>query len=554
MMLTHGSLFSGVEGFGLGLERAGFRTVWQVEIDRFATKVLERRYPEAKRYGDIREVRTQDLERVDLLTGGFPCQDLSIAGRRAGLAGARSGLFYEFARVARELQPTWLLVENVPGLLSSNGGRDFGIVLDTLGELGYGLAWRVLDARYFGVPQRRRRVFVVGHLGGPCPFSVLFEPEGGGGDLATGGAEGPEVAGTLGGGTPGDRGWRGDLDGSGAYIPTNAYTLTSRNSQDRPESGAATLVAQIGRALTGTMGKRHDDDTDTLVAATPNAEGPISSTLRAHYGKDWNDPSNPSGPLIVHSMRLGHVNANEGGLRVEEIGALDASGAGFAVAHTLRASGFDTSEDGTGRGTPIIIQESQTGAREYEDAGTLRANAPGTQPTGSLVMETLSSNPRNRSNSNGPIVLRMREGKDGGGKGPLVREDESLTLATANGQTVFAFGSHAGAADADVSNRSHAKGGPVGMGIRENETNALRAGRTQGIADAASVRRLTPTECERLMSWPDGHTCLCGCDPYSTEACKCPDGPRYAAIGNGVVADVAEWIGRRIAIELRAVV
>jgi site-specific DNA-cytosine methylase len=98
----------------------------------------------------------------DLLCGGFPCQDLSVAGQRAGLAGDRSGLFFEFARIIDAFRPRWVLVENVPGLLSSNGGRDFGVVLGTLADLGYGVGWRILDSRFFGVPQRRRRVFIVG--------------------------------------------------------------------------------------------------------------------------------------------------------------------------------------------------------------------------------------------------------------------------------------------------------------------------------------------------------------------------------------------------------
>jgi DNA-cytosine methyltransferase len=97
-----------------------------------------------------------------LLCGGFPCQDLSVAGKRAGLAGDRSGLFFEFARIIESVRPGWLLIENVPGLLSSNGGRDFGVVLGTLADLGYGVAWRIVDSRFFGVPQRRRRVFIVG--------------------------------------------------------------------------------------------------------------------------------------------------------------------------------------------------------------------------------------------------------------------------------------------------------------------------------------------------------------------------------------------------------
>jgi DNA (cytosine-5)-methyltransferase 1 len=135
----------------------------------------------------------------DLLVGGFPCQDLSVAGQRAGLAGERSGLFFEFARVAAALLPAggWVLLENVPGLLSSHGGRDFALVLATLADLGvHDLAWRVLDSRYFGVPQRRRRVYLLGRRArGRRAAEVLLEPESGGGDFAAGRAAGEGTAG-----------------------------------------------------------------------------------------------------------------------------------------------------------------------------------------------------------------------------------------------------------------------------------------------------------------------------------------------------------------------
>ena len=173
-----GSLFAGIGGFDEGFRRAGMTTVWMVEIDPWCRRVLARHFPEAQLFEDVRAVGRDELEPVDLICGGFPCQDLSVAGRRAGLAGERSGLFFEFARILDELRPRWVVIENVPGLLSSNRGKDMGTVLWTLGELGYGWAYRVLDAQYFGVAQRRRRVFIVGCLGDAASaVQVLFEPE-----------------------------------------------------------------------------------------------------------------------------------------------------------------------------------------------------------------------------------------------------------------------------------------------------------------------------------------------------------------------------------------
>lgn len=172
------------------------------EFDPWRRRVLGWHWPGVRCWDDVRAVRVrgvadesasgpcaarlQESERPDLLCGGFPCQDLSVAGKRRGLAGERSGLFFEFARIADEFRPKWLLIENVPWLLSSADGRDFGVVLATLADLGYGLSWRVLDARFFGVPQRRRRVFIVGCAGGESESAVRVVAAGGEGDLAAG--------------------------------------------------------------------------------------------------------------------------------------------------------------------------------------------------------------------------------------------------------------------------------------------------------------------------------------------------------------------------------
>lgn len=216
------SLFSGVGGFDLGLERAGMRTVAQVEWDAKCQQVLARHWPDVPRWGDVSEVRGVDLPDCDLVAFGSPCQDLSVAGKRAGLDGHRSGLFFEAVRIIKELQddgrhPTWVVWENVAGALSSNGGRDFGAVLDSLAELGaVDVEWRVLDAQFFGVPQRRRRVFVVARLdpGAAGSGEVFPFPSRVRRDSAKGNEAGPvapagvgdgvdcgsSVAGTLGGG------------------------------------------------------------------------------------------------------------------------------------------------------------------------------------------------------------------------------------------------------------------------------------------------------------------------------------------------------------------
>jgi len=175
------SLFAGIGGFDLALERAGIRVVASVEIDKKCQAILARHFPNAKQFNDVEEVTGEQLIQAGfnpangIITGGFPCQDLSVAGKRAGLAGKRSGLFWEICRIIDETRPETVILENVFGLLSSNNGRDMAVVLEALVKRGYRVAWRVLDAQYFGVPQRRRRVFIVASLGnaGRSPEEIL---------------------------------------------------------------------------------------------------------------------------------------------------------------------------------------------------------------------------------------------------------------------------------------------------------------------------------------------------------------------------------------------
>jgi len=263
---THASFFSGVGGLDLGLERAGWRTVSFSEIDPYASAVLAQRWPGVPNLGDITKL-TQSVgqqghprSRPDrrgahtrpdtwttwhgsvLWSGGFPCQDLSIAGKRAGLAGERSGLAFAFLDLVAVHRPRLVLLENVPGLLSSHGGRDMAALLGALVELGYGVAYRVLDARHFGVPQRRRRVFIVGVRSGP--------------DDADGHLAALRAAEVLAVGTRCRR-----------------HPPTGIEAGEEPAAGVRAGV-DIARAVTGTSWKRHDEDTDTLiVGASPDPSG-----------------------------------------------------------------------------------------------------------------------------------------------------------------------------------------------------------------------------------------------------------------------------------------
>jgi DNA (cytosine-5)-methyltransferase 1 len=328
LSLRVGTAFSGIGGFDLAFENAGMELTWAIEIDPAARAVMRDHWPQLTIYEDIKEVRGVDVARVDVLCGGFPCQDLSVAGRRAGLAGERSGLFYEFARLADELRPAWLVIENVPGLLSSNGGRDMGAVLGTLAELGYGYAYRVLDAQYFGVAQRRRRVFIVGNLGGgELAAQVLFEPESSERNSPPRRQARPRIAASL-----------------------TAGTGVSGNDPGRRREDDINLVAGTlapGAHPGGFNGR--DAERDQLVATTV----PV---ITAAAGSNHMSPRHNRDELMIPTVSRA-LSAPKSGMR------FDPNGEDYVVSHALKAEGADGSEDGTGRGVPMVVSTLQGGGR-----------------------------------------------------------------------------------------------------------------------------------------------------------------------------------------------
>lgn len=180
--LTHIDLFAGIMGFSLGFERAGIETVAYVEIDKACQSVIRRHKPDALILSDVRDAGAHNLPYADIISFGSPCQDLSVAGKRKGLNGERSGLFFEAIRIIRELKPTFAVWENVPGALSAHAGRDFYYVLNAFYECGArDIAWATLDAQHFGVAQRRRRVFIVVDFRGERAGEILFVSESGAG-------------------------------------------------------------------------------------------------------------------------------------------------------------------------------------------------------------------------------------------------------------------------------------------------------------------------------------------------------------------------------------
>lgn len=221
------SFFAGIGGFDIGFEAAGFSISMQCEIEPFCQSILKKHWPSIPLHQDITKIESHEIPSSDVWVGGFPCQDLSLArmGKRAGLRGNKSGLFYEFARLVGEGKPRVILLENVAGLLSSHGGKDFGVLLSTLAELGYSVGWRTFNSKYFGVPQSRQRVYIVGCRGdGRGPGEILFESERCQGNTPTSRSNGKELAASF-------QDIIGDPRGEGPVIQALAYCLYATSAR-----------------------------------------------------------------------------------------------------------------------------------------------------------------------------------------------------------------------------------------------------------------------------------------------------------------------------------
>lgn len=276
----------------------GWNFVACSEIEPFPSAVLAHHYPDVPNWGDMTKFKEWPDADIDVLVGGTPCQSFSVAGLRKGLDDPRGNLALTYLAIADRYRPRWLVWENVPGVLSSNEGRDFGAFLGALGELGYGWSYRVLDAQYFGVAQRRRRVFVVGYLGDwRRAAAVLFEPE------------------SLSGNSPPSR-----EAGEGFTAPI-APSLTA--------SGCGVERAGEGRGQ------------DPVVAIAP-----------ALTSNPYGDHESREGLLVASEVAMA-LNTKGGA------GRMDGESETF-VTHTLRGDGFDASEDGTGRGVPLVVNARET--------------------------------------------------------------------------------------------------------------------------------------------------------------------------------------------------
>lgn len=417
---------AGISASTVAWKPLGWEAAAYSEIEAAPRAVLAHHYPDTPLHGDFTTIRGDEYGAIDLLVGGTPCQDFSVAGLRAGLDGDRGNLSLEFLRLADRARPRWVVWENVPGVLSIDGGRAFGAILGGLGELGYGFAYRVLDAQFFGVPQRRRRVFVVGCAGD----------------------------------------WRG-----AAAVLSERHSL-SGHPAPRREAGEGVAISPTIRAGGNSTGGTRPPGTDVDTA---------DSLIPTAYGG-----GNTSGPIPVAAALAAHGRRQD--FEVETF-----------ITHALRGEGFDASEDGTGRGTPLVPVVTPIDMRQASRGATMTNN--------------------------------RAEGCSGGAPGTGIGNpgDPAPTVST----------SHVAAVAFDMRGRD---GGAQFEGPHDTANiRAASGGSSRSYVASSAVRRLTPRECERLQGFPDDYTLV----PHRGKPMA--DGPRYKALGNSMAVPVMRWIGERIA-------
>lgn len=491
--LTLGSLFDGSGGFPLGGMLAGITPLWASEIEPFAVRVTTKRLPQMKHYGDVSALNGADLPPVDIITFGSPCQDMSIAGKRSGLDGSRSSLFYEAVRIIKEMRcatngkyPRFCVWENVPGAFSSNKGEDFRCVLESLCRVkdetvsvprhekwsaagnivadGFSIAWRVLDAQYWGVPQRRKRIFLVADFDSECAGKILFESEG----LSGYSAEGFK---------------------------------TWQRAAAAAESGSGTAGAVCLNDQGGQSIEISNDITGTLRAET---HGHPPCVLESVVYENHSQDTRYTGPLEVAPT----VSSTYG---------MGGNNQPFVVENT-RCFDVRFTSDGT-KNARHNCYETDT-SRTIDTGG----NSPDSNQGGVAVVAVQGSM-IGRADKNGP-------------QGSGVNEDVSFTLnATDRHAVAFSQDSYTKYSENDKCGALRAAGGMYGGGsetlvystsknsyhteAEENLANTLVASDYKDPPTVNSpeyiVRRLTPTECARLQGFPDWWCADLGTDEPTDE-------------------------------------
>jgi DNA (cytosine-5)-methyltransferase 1 len=501
--------------------------------------------------GDFTKIGADDVGAIDLLAGGTPCQSFSVAGKRAGLDDPRGNLTIEFARLAGRLRPLWLVWENVPGVLSIDDGRTFGAFLGMLVELGYGVAYRILNAQHFGVPQRRRRVFVVGHLGDwRAAAAVLLERH------------------SLSGYPPPRREARQGLAGgvevgpAGGRFTDTAPTIDSRCKDGfvRNQLGAGVLSStdELSHCLNaGGMG-RQDFESETLIAHALSADGFDASE----------DGTGRGTPVVPVAICTAHTQSNGSGFSDDVAHTLESGG---AQAVAFAQNNRDEVRLFGGDGKTVGALAAQRGAKQQS---YVAFSAKGSGADVSDVAPTLRGMGHNGSHANGggQVAIAFSQNQDGDVlSGDVMQSLGTNSNATGRNAPTVAFtlhgsdGTTSAASSTEVAGslRTRAPGS-----IENSSTTAVlqeqpvawsgeltastdvagtlqrggEGGRIDGVmTPQMAVRRLTPRECERLQGFPDDYTLV----EYRGKLAA--DGPRYKALGNSMAVPVMRWIGQRIA-------
>ncbi len=555
------SLFSGVGGFDLGLENAGMKTIYQCEWDKHATSILERHWPQVPRWGDITTLTAKEILRhgtpPDVVAWGSPCQDLSVAGKRAGLEGERSGLFHEGIRIINELRketnneyPKISIWENVAGALSSNRGADFGVILDEMAKAGaMVIEWGLLDAQHFGIPQRRRRVFCIAIFNSAtatnCPNPLLPLSESLPRDTAKGKPKRKSAANTL----------TESFGAGGGIVNAIGASIYHKSTVVNQDVNCGHLVTEGGILGSDIVGSLNTSDAKMISTQYVNENKvvvePYVKSRRAQSATD--DETWVPGEVnpTLNSFDVGDTRATTA--IVEEPMLVDGTRVDDVRVYEPPVQTLGARMGTGGNNVPMLAFDTQFGsnANVFEDQSpTLKASQAA--PSVAYPIDT-----RNALRDPEKYDAQNRQGLGIGEDG-----DPMATLTSTHVNAV-AFGIQGNVIGRQPEN------GPVGKGHTEegdpmftltgtdvhavaydeyndsiNETHhALRAGTKQStgvLEPTMAVRRLTPLECERLMGWPDDHT------RYKADGTEQADTHRYKQCGNGVASPVAEWIGKQL--------
>ena len=510
------SVCSGIEAASVAWHPLGWKPVGFSEIDAFASAVLAHRFPGVPNYGDITDFRNWPIQSgdIDLLVGGTPCQSFSVAGLRRGLADPRGNIMLTYLALVEYLRPRWIVWENVPGVLSSGRGRDFGTLLGSLGQLGYGFAYRVLDAQWCrtqrhkrAVPQRRRRVFVVGCLGDTASAAaVLFERESVQRNPSSRGTAGKNIAGTI--------------AARFGISRNNIEECVTVNTVDTYQEAVGALCSSDHKMI----GNQYVDQ-DKIVVAYTKAKRAQSSTDDESWVEGVVAPTQ-------NAFDVGDTRATTAVVS-QPMGVDLFNGTMTGDIHVpLRTAG--------GHGAPAVAIPIHDQATRFAGKNGDKFNGKGNEfgvGHNGDPSPTLTQGDKHAVG----VIGCFKCGNSAKARGIGFSETESPTLSSGGGNAIpVVAATHAIATVAPFCiNMGGNKGGASFS--KDNVSYTLATNEPHAMAQDMTVRRLTPRDGARLQGFPDDWTLV----PWRKGMAT--DGNRYKAIGNSMAVNCMEWIGERIA-------